>query len=178
MSMWVSIAVGAALLLFGRRLYWLFVAGAGFAIGATLAAELLQAEAVWVRLLAAVLAGLVGLVSALFLQRVAIAIAGFIAGGYVLATLVNAFVGIGTGLYWGLFVVGGLVGAILVSVLFGWALIILSSLMGAGLIAEVVPVTQPWNLLLYLGLAAVGILVQARWMGRQGDRIGRRRDTL
>jgi len=177
MSMWLNIGVGAALLLLGRRLYWLFVAGAGFVIGATLAAELLQAEAVWIRLLAAVLAGLVGLILALFLQRVAIAIAGFIAGGYVLATLVNAFVGISTGLYWGLFVLGGVVGAILVSAVFGWALIILSSLMGAGLIADVVPVARPWDLLLYLGLAAAGILVQAGLVRREGKRVGRVRDT-
>jgi hypothetical protein len=176
MSTWLSIAVGAALLLVGRRLYWFFVAGAGFVIGATLAARLLPAEVVWVQLLAAVLVGLIGLVLALFLQRVAIAIAGFIAGGYVLATLINAFAGIGSGLYWGLFVVGGVVGAILVSVLFGWALIILSSLMGAGLIAEVVPLAQPWNLVLYLGLAALGILVQAGLTRRRGVR-GRVGDT-
>jgi hypothetical protein len=168
MSMWLSILVGLALLLLGRRLYWLFVAGAGFVIGATLAAELLQSEAVWVRLLAAVLAGLVGLVLALFLQRVAIAIAGFIAGGYVLASLVNAFAGIGSGAYWALFVLGGVVGAVLISVVFGWALIILSSLMGAGLIAEVVPIARPWELLLFLGLALAGILVQARLISRRG----------
>ncbi|MFN2155172.1 MAG: hypothetical protein ACK2UX_08035, partial [Anaerolineae bacterium] len=59
--MWLSIGVGAALLLLGRRLYWLFVAGAGFVIGATLSAELLQAESAWMRLLAAIAAGLVGL---------------------------------------------------------------------------------------------------------------------
>ncbi|MFN2129351.1 MAG: hypothetical protein ACK2VD_02420 [Anaerolineae bacterium] len=174
--MWLSIGVGAALLLLGRRLYWLFVAGAGFVIGATLSAELLQAESAWMRLLAAIAAGLVGLMLALFLQRVAIAIAGFIAGGYVLATLVNAFIGISTGLYWGLFVLGGIVGAILVSAIFGWALIILSSLMGAGFIAEVVPVTGPWDLLLYLGLAVVGIVVQAGLMRGGGKRAGRVRD--
>ena len=170
MSTILGILVGAALLLLGRRLYWLFVAGAGFVIGATLAAEFLQAQPAWAQLLVAVAAGLVGLLLALFLQRVAISIAGFVAGGYVLASLVSAIATIGTGTYWVLFVIGGTVGALLVAALFDWALIILSSLMGAGLIVEAAPVTQPWNLVLYLGLAAVGVLTQAGLVGDRGRR--------
>ena len=170
MSTILSILVGAALLLLGRRLYWLFVAGAGFVIGATLAAEFLQAQPAWAQLLVAVAAGLVGLLLALFLQRVAISVAGFVAGGYVLASLVSAIATIGTGTYWVLFVIGGTVGALLVAALFDWALIILSALMGAGLIVEAAPVTQPWNLVLYLGLAAVGVLTQAGLVGDRGRR--------
>jgi hypothetical protein len=151
-------------------LYWLFVAGAGFVVGATLAAELLQGRPVWIQLLVALAAGVVGLLLAWFLQRAAIGIAGLVAGGYVLAGLVSAATTIGTGTYWVLFVVGGIAGAVLVSMLFGWALITLSSLMGAGLITEAVPVGQPWSLLLYLGLAAVGILVQAGVLRGRGER--------
>jgi hypothetical protein len=170
MSTVLNIVVGAALLLFGRRLYWLFVAGAGFVIGATLAAELLQNQPAWMQLLVAVAAGLVGLVLALLLQRVAVGIAGFVAGGYALASVVSAIAGLGTGTYWVLFVVGGIAGAVLVTMFFVWALIILSSLMGAGLISEVVPVGQPWNLLIYLGLAALGVLVQAGLIEGRGRR--------
>ena len=32
-SWWVTLVVGLAVLLFGRRLFWLFVGAAGFAMG-------------------------------------------------------------------------------------------------------------------------------------------------
>ena len=46
----VSLLLGILLLFFGRTLYWVFVAVAGFLVGWELAAELLAEQAEWVRI--------------------------------------------------------------------------------------------------------------------------------
>jgi hypothetical protein len=63
----------------GRRLFWLFVGLMGF-ITAYRWFESNPAAQSSGRCLLAILAGIVGIVLAIFLQRVAIAVAGFFAG--------------------------------------------------------------------------------------------------
>ena len=53
----LEILVGVALLSLGRKLFWLFVSGVGFASGALLATVVLQNQPIWVTLLVAVGAG-------------------------------------------------------------------------------------------------------------------------
>src|SRR6185503_10713713 len=79
--------VGVALLVAGRRLFWLAVGALGFIAG-------YQAMERWgtglphsAALVVAVAVGVVGLVLAIFVQRVAVALAGFFLG-VVLASLV------------------------------------------------------------------------------------------
>lgn len=155
-----SILVGTALLLFGRRLYWVFVAGVGFVVGARLAVESLGASAgagtVWV----ALAIGLIGAILSLVLQRVLVGIAGFLAGGYLLYT---ATLGLGHNSWgWIAFVLGGILGTVLLLGVFDWALIALSALMGAAVIAQNVPLDPVLSSLVFLVLMAIGIVVQAR----------------
>ena len=56
----LQIAVAISLLMLGRRLYWLFVAGVGFVVAMELATIYLDGSEEWVRLALAVIAGLVG----------------------------------------------------------------------------------------------------------------------
>src|SRR5262247_223508 len=63
-----GIIVGLALLLFGRRLYWVFVAGIGFVTGLEFAPEILLGQPDWVILLAALVAALVGALLAVMAQ--------------------------------------------------------------------------------------------------------------
>ena len=67
----------------------------------------------------------------------AVAIAGFLSGGYVASVLCAPLLG-GSGIAypgaWLCFVIGGVLGAVLMLAFFNWALIILSSLSGAHLI--------------------------------------------
>src|SRR5213595_205981 len=71
----INILVGVALGCFGRRLFWLFVAGVGFVTGMKLAPEWLGAKAGLVTALTAMAVGVIVVILSVFLQRVAAAIA-------------------------------------------------------------------------------------------------------
>jgi Domain of unknown function (DUF4203) len=156
------ILMGIGLLLFGRQLFWLFVAVMGFLLGLDLIAPMLPTYPSWVGLLIAVSIGVVGALLVLLWQWVAIGVAGFLAGGYLAGHMLQAS-GMATGsLPWGLFVLGGLVGAILMIVVFDWALIVLSSLSGANVIVQALPLERLPAMVIFVGLVTVGIMVQAR----------------
>ncbi len=67
---------------------------------------------------------------------------------------------------WLFSLLGGVLGAILALLLLGWALIILSSLIGASLICQALPLPQATSALCFIVLAAVGILVQSNLIRR------------
>src|ERR1700756_2718363 len=81
----VDILIAVVLLLFGRRLFWLFVGGIGFIVGFNFATQAFQGEPAWVALAVAAVVGLMAAVLSIFLQRLVVAIAGFFAGGYFLS---------------------------------------------------------------------------------------------
>jgi hypothetical protein len=58
-------------------------------------------------------------------------------------------------------VVGGLIGALLLLTLFNWALIVISSLIGAHLIQSAIVLPPSGSTIVFLGLAVVGMVVQA-----------------
>jgi MFS family permease len=132
----IGVVIGAAILLFGRKLFWLFVAALGFAMGLEIAAYFMREPPVWMTLLVALVLGVVGALLAILLQKLAIAVAGFIAGGRIAWALAAAF-WVEHAHYRGItFVIGGILGALLLLALFDWVLILLSSVEGAHLIAN------------------------------------------
>lgn len=156
----IGVIVGAAILFFGRKLFWLFVAALGFAVGIELAAYFLHDPPVWLTLVAALGLGVLGAVLAIMLQKVAIAVAGFIAGGRLASALLAAFF-VDYSHYRGLiFVVGGILGALLLLALFDWALILLSSVEGAHLIGNGIVLPQTGAVVLFVALTVLGIVVQ------------------
>src|SRR6516165_118810 len=88
----LSVLIGAIILFFGRRLFWLCVAAIGFATGMELAPHLMHEPTPILQLSVAIVFGFIGALLALFLQKVAIAIAGFLAGGKLAMALVGAFI--------------------------------------------------------------------------------------
>jgi hypothetical protein len=156
----LNILIGAALLLFGRRLFWLFVAGVGFIVGMTLAQMFFTDASPGVIIAVAIGIGVVGALVSLMLQRLVLAIAGFFAGGYLLHALAISH-GYETAA-WIAFLVGGLLGVLLISTLFNWALIALSTLIGATVIVQNVPLQPVPSALLFLVLCAIGLFAQAR----------------
>ncbi len=161
---WLRILAGIGLLLLGRKLFWLFVGLIGFIWGIHAATSLFPGQPEWIVLAIALMAGVLGALIALFLQWLAVGLAGFLAGGYVAVRLLNV-AGLTTGnMYWIIFLIGGIIGLILMVILFGWALIILSSLVGAGLITESIPGAHSGALILFFVLVIVGILIQSRLM--------------
>ncbi len=163
----INFVFGAALIGAGRKLFWLFVAGAGFITGLRLASIFLEDRPEWQLILVALIAGVVGAVLAVVLQRLAVAVAGFLAGGYFLLTLIE-LLGVEPGsLDWLVYVIGGVLGAVFVAALFDWALIALSSLAGAALIVQSLDLARPAALLLLLGGIAAGVLIQGRVYRRE-----------
>lgn len=131
----VNAILGIALLVLGRKLFWLFVGAVGFVTGLQLAALFSQSSEALAVIIGLVI-GLIFALLAILLQRIAIAIAGFLAGGYVV-TVLAGMLGMDAGAFvWITFLIGGIIGVILVSLLFDWALITLSSLAGAALVVQ------------------------------------------
>ena len=157
----LSVLIGAIILFFGRKLFWLCVAAVGFAAGVEFAPHLMHEPSPVLQLSVAVVFGFIGALLALFLQKIAIAVAGFLAGGKLAMALVAAFFAEGARYPGITFIIGGIIGAILLLSIFDWALIVMSSLVGAYLIGHTIVLPPTGATLLFVGLAAIGMIVQA-----------------
>jgi hypothetical protein len=163
----LSVALGIALVLVGRRLFWLAVGLAGFAAGLYAAQRLLDLQPWWLQLAAASLVGLFGALLAVFLQRLMVGFAGFAAGGW-LAIELWRLTGQGTGgLAWIFFFLAGVAAAILAMLLFEYALMAVTSLAGAALIVGATRLGPPEALILTALIAAAGTLIQASFRRRR-----------
>jgi hypothetical protein len=157
----IGALLGALILFFGRRLFWLCVAAVGFAAGVEIAPQLIHEPTPLLALTIALVLGFVGALLALFLQKIAIAIAGFFAGGKLAIAIAAAFFA-QHGQYFGLtFLIGGIIGAILLLVVFDWALIVLSSVVGSYLIQSAIALPTAGAGILFIALVVVGVVVQA-----------------
>jgi len=157
----LSVLIGAVVLLFGRRLFWLCVAAVGFAAGTEIAPHLMHEPTPILQLSIAIVFGFIGALLALFLQKIAIAIAGFLAGGKLAMALVAAFVAEGARYPGIAFIVGGILGMILLLSLFDWALIVMSAVVGAYLIGHTIILPQTGATILFLVLAVIGVVFQS-----------------
>jgi hypothetical protein len=164
----VGALIGMVVLFFGRKLFWLCVAAIGFAAGVEIAPHLIHEPSPLLHLTVAIVLGIIGALLALFLQKIAIAVLGFLAGGKLAGAIAAAFLVHYAQYSTIIFVVGGVLGAVLLLVLFDWALIVVSSLIGAHLIVFQGAITLPTtgSTIVFLGLAVVGILVQAASLRR------------
>jgi len=156
-----SIILGILLLFFGRRLFWLFVGVAGFIAGLTLAPHLISGQSELAILLIAIIAGIIGAFLAVMFEGLAILIAGFLAGGYLMTTLL---VSVGSSVSAEpsvIYIIGGIIGLILVAVFFDWAIIILSALLGSEIFMPNLHISGSVHWLFFLVLVFAGIAVQA-----------------
>lgn len=159
----VSIILGIALLVAGRKLFWLFVGAAGFVAGLQLATQFWRGPEV-LAIIVGLVVGVIFAVLAIFLQGVAIGVAGFLAGGYVL-TVLAGMIGLNTGASsWIIYLIGGIIGVLLVIFLFDWALITLSSLAGASLINQAL--SPGGGSFLFLALVIIGVVIQGAILQR------------
>jgi hypothetical protein len=162
----VGVLIGVVILFFGRKLFWLCVAAVGFAVGVEIAPLLVNEPSSLLGLLVALVFGVLGALLALFLQKIAIAVLGFLAGGKLATAIAAAFFVQYAQYSTIIFVVGGIIGAILLLVLFGWALIVVSSFIGAYLIESAIVLPPTGSTLVFIGLAILGIFVQAASLRR------------
>jgi hypothetical protein len=172
----VQIAVAVSLLMLGRRLYWLFVAGVGFVVVMDLAREYLDLGEGWATLALAIGAGIIGGLLAVFLQKLAVAIAGFAAAAYVAGVIADGIGQSGQTVSVVILVVGVL-GAVFASFLFDGALILMSSLAGAVLLVDAFDLRDQAALAVMAIVAVAGIVIQSNMLHRDGatERKGARR---
>ncbi len=162
----LKVLLGIVALTLGRRLFWPFVGAVGFVAGIALADRFLEGQPDWMILGIALAAGLVGALLAVFLQRLAFGLAGFIGGGDIAINLLGVL-GWETGpIPWLPFLTGGIIGLMLVAAVFDLALIILSSLVGAALIVEATRFGPQITAFLFAILLVVGIMIQTGLMRR------------
>ncbi len=120
----------------------------------------------WMMLLVALGCGMIGALLAIMLQKLAIAVAGFIAGGRIAWALAASF-WVDHMHYRGItFVIGGILGALLLLTLFDWVLIFLSSFEGAHLISSGITLPEKGTLILFIALAVIGVVIQGSMLRR------------
>jgi hypothetical protein len=151
--------VGVALLLAGRKFFWLFIGALGFITGIQVTAAFWQGPD-WLLLIIGLIVGVIFAALATFVQALAIGAAGFLSGGYVALMLVGMLgMEVGT-LSWIVYIIGGLIGVVLVGFLFDWAIITLSSFAGASLVTQTFFAQSDNARLIFLALIIVGVIVQ------------------
>jgi hypothetical protein len=164
----VALVVGVLLLLFGRRLFWLFVGVVGFVAGWHFALQTWHKPPEGGVILLAIVCGVLGLILALLVQKVAVALAGFAIGWSACAWLLGwQMMMLKPGQMLVLAVVG-VVAALLALLVFDFALILYSSVAGAALIVEHVHLDLGGTarLVVLVVLAVIGIAVQSRFLER------------
>ncbi len=167
------ILVGALLLVLGRRLFWLFVGAVGFVAGVRFADRFLQGQPEQTIIIFSAVVGLISMGLAILLRKIALAVAGFLAGGYFfleLATTYPAALPLQqiSGFPLLAFLAGGVIGALLINFVFNWTLIVLSSLLGASLICESLHLDAQLNTVLFAALTIAGVLAQSGVFRRRG----------
>jgi hypothetical protein len=159
-----AVVIGITIILLGRKLFWLFVGAVGFISGLHIATYALYGRPEWMILLIGLFAGILGAVLAVFLQRIAVGAAGFFAGGYLIEGLIYmAGWQVGDG-FWILFLIGGIIGALVASAYFDWALIMLSTLTGAAVVSQSLPFVSAVKAVVLTALIIAGIFTQAGFM--------------
>jgi hypothetical protein len=154
-----STLVGFAVLLLGRQLFWVAVAGLGFILGLNYATQYYQGSPEMLVLIS-LGAGLVGAILAYALQRTAAGLVGFLGGWYLTITLINS-TNSNLGEYSVILaLIGGLIGLSLISILFDWGLILLSSLAGTTMIVQSIQFNTTTNTIIFIILFTLGVVIQ------------------
>ena len=161
----IALLLGGITLFFGRKLFWVFAALIGLAVGFVVAPQLLQNQPEILRIIfVLIIAGVCALL-AVFAEKIMIILAGFLGLGllgYMLISLFKLPVVINWIIFFGL----GILGAVLISKYMEWALVVISSLVGAIMVGaglgKFIHVNFLIDLLIFVALIAVGIFVQSR----------------
>lgn len=161
----LRISLGCAVLLAGRNIFWLFIALVGFLLGIELAEIWLAGRPIGLIISVAIVLGLMGAVLSMIYQRVAFALGGFYAAGYLVVVFAAKF-GIETAPV-GVVLAVGLLGALLAALLMDWAIIVLSSLAGAAAIMSTFAADPAVEAALFFVLVIIGVLAQWAVLARR-----------
>lgn len=168
-----SLLTGAALLTFGKKCYWLFVATTGFLVTSAILPLILKNTSDKMVFTTSLVAGALGAILAIFLHKFALGLAGFLIGGFLASTILPGdsipFLTQQPG--WLIFIVGGLFGLIFSGMLFNWALIIITSITGAYMIIQTISLNPLFKFILLLLLVFSGALIQFKMEHKHKDHL-------
>jgi len=154
----VSLIGGMAILFFGRKLFWVYVGLLGFLVGFELIREYFPQQPQWFALVAGLALGVILAMLAMAMQYIAIGLAGFLGGAYLSVQILTILpIADSTQLQNWVPLIGGALGALLCMVVFEPALIVLSSLLGAAVLAQLAPIDSTLQAILMLLLALAGM---------------------
>jgi hypothetical protein len=154
----VELLIGLGLLTLGRRLFWVFVGGAGFVAGLWAMQTFFPEQPEHMTYLAGAVGAAAGIALVKFVKTIAVTLGGFLGGGLIglgLARMLGPWVP-----EWLAFVLVGIAGVLAMKRAFDTALLLISSIAGAMLVANSLPVAEPVRSILLVGLAIGGVLIQ------------------
>lgn len=161
----LTILIGIALIILGRKALWLGIFSGSFLAASQILSYILfdQAEStIWI--LSAITAGIILMVY-LTLEKAMVVILGVLGGGFLALSVVNPLNIIATDTFpakFAVFVAGGLIGVLLMKIVFEWTMKSLTALIGAYLISSFL-IGQPiFQLLVLVVLSIVGIAIQGK----------------
>jgi hypothetical protein len=135
---------------------------AGFIFGLLLTFNVLQDQPDWLTLILALIMGVIGAFVAIILQKAAVALAGLLIGGYLAASMLVALAPNLAQWQWIAFIIGAVIGFIVMIAIFEVGLVILSALLGAALIIQVINLENWLETALLVILTLVGVGVQLK----------------
>lgn len=160
----LALVLSAIVLLFGLRLFWLYVGIVGFALGFVLGGVVAGEAATWVHVVVGLGLGVVLCFLAILLQKPAASVAGFIALGGTAVALLDLWLSLPTWAAWLIFVGVGVLGAIAAWKLFSPAVIVITSMSGAAGITNALESRLGWGdyvfLGIWVGLLLIGLVFQ------------------
>jgi hypothetical protein len=154
------IFLGFLILIASNQLPWLFVGAAGFLFGHYLAIEQRLARSPIDMIIFSLSAGALAILLVYYLKRLTIALAAFITGAYIITYIPEI---LGWSLDWFTWQLAVIVGLILAIVIFFWKtlpLILVSSLLGATLIAQYLNIGSITPTAMFFTFLILGILTQ------------------
>jgi hypothetical protein len=162
-----GIIMGIILLLFGRKLFWFFVAVIGFYLGLVFATNYFNAESNWHGIIIAICCGAAGVVILYLLQKIALSIFGFFAGVLITFHLTEY---LHLPFHWWSILLGGILGMIIMASLFQLAVILFSSFFGSYMIMLELPSGFTAKTTIFVILALIGSLVQYSMMKKNKEK--------
>lgn len=158
----LQIVFAFAMLLLGRKLFWVFVGSVGFVVATELAIAYFSNQPGWLMILVGLAVGLIGALLALFFQTGAIAFAGILGGGY-LGMLVIQYLSItNPAIRFASLLIGAFLGLAALIVVFDYGLIAISSLTGSLVITEMIGLAGFKFWILVVAITLLGSSIQLK----------------
>jgi hypothetical protein len=166
----VSLIAGLILLVAGRKAFWIFLGLAAFAVTVAFIQRYLPNLDERTLLVVSLVVGAIAAAAAVALAKAIVWVGGFVGGGYIGVIVWEMLVPAAAGFPWVAFVIGGVIGMVLMKLLFESLLVLGSSAVGAALFVHIFRVEGTLGLLLLIGLTVIGVIIQGRlWPGKKAE---------